>query len=60
MHDRSAVHVSDADLVQLGVGGFVEEAVAELAEAATGEGADRVVARDSLALLYRLAGGGTR
>lgn len=59
-HTDIAVHVSDADLVQLGVGGFVEEAVAELAENATGEGADREVARDSLALLYRLAGGGTR
>lgn len=59
-HTDVAVHVSDEDLVQLGVGGFVADAVAELAESATGEGPEREVARDSLALLYRLAGGGTR
>ncbi|WP_147917943.1 metallophosphoesterase family protein [Ruania zhangjianzhongii] len=59
-HTDVAVHVSDEDLVQLGVGGFVEEAVAELAGTATGEGPDREVARDSLALLYRLSGGGKR
>ncbi|HLS64176.1 MAG TPA: exonuclease SbcCD subunit D [Ruania sp.] len=59
-HTDVAVHVSENDLTQLGVGGFVAEAVAELTEAAAGEGADRDVARDSLALLYRLAGGGKR
>lgn len=59
-HTDIAVHVADEDLTQLGVGGFVEEAVAELAGAATGQGPDREVARDSLALLYRLAGGGKR
>lgn len=62
-HTDVAVHVTDEDLLQLGVGGFVEEAVAELAASATttaGDDEDREVARDSLALLYRLAGGGKR
>lgn len=59
-HTDLAVHVSEDDLTQLGVGGFVAEAVDELAAVAASEGADRDVARDSLALLYRLAGGGRR
>lgn len=59
-HTDIAVHVDDEDLARLGVGGFVEEAVTELAGTAGGDGPDREVARDSLALLYRLAGGGKR
>lgn len=48
----------DADLSDLGLSGFAQEAVNDLSELAlTGEQA--VVARDALALLHRLVGAGT-
>jgi DNA repair exonuclease SbcCD nuclease subunit len=52
-----AVFVSDDELTDLGVGGFADGAVDELAALAKGGGDEAVVAQDALALLYRLAGG---
>jgi DNA repair exonuclease SbcCD nuclease subunit len=52
-----AVFVSGDELTDLGVGGFADGAVDELAALAKGGGNDAVVAQDALALLYRLAGG---
>lgn len=51
-----AVHVGSDDLVDLEVGGFVQDAVTELGATAAADGPQQVQARDALALLYRLAG----
>ncbi|WP_369070272.1 metallophosphoesterase family protein [Kineococcus terrestris] len=74
-HTDLVVLPADAELSDLGLGGWADGAVAELAELAgradpggggggggggTGAGADPLVARDALALLHRLAGGGSR
>lgn len=59
-HSDVAVHVDDQDLVDLDVGGFVADAVADLGVTAAAEGPEQESARDALALLYRLAGGGRR
>jgi len=56
-HSEVAVHVGDEDLVDLDIGGFVADAVAQLASRAAAEGPDRDQARGALTLLYRLAGG---
>ena len=53
-HDIAVV-VGDEELADLGVGGFVDAAVADLAEMTAGGDAD--VAREALSLLYRLAKG---
>ena len=52
-----AVFVSGDELTDLGVGGFADGAVDELAALAKGGGDEALVAQDALALLYRLAGG---
>ena len=52
-----SVYVSGDELTDLGVGGFADGAVDELAALAKGGGEEAVVAQDALALLYRLAGG---
>ncbi|GAB48977.1 metallophosphoesterase family protein [Mobilicoccus pelagius] len=52
-HDDVAVYVDGDELADLGVGGFVDDAVAELLERARG-GEGEPAARDALALLYRL------
>lgn len=58
-HTDLVVMADDADFDQLGLAGFAEEALHELVDVAGGadEGAAGT-AQDSLALLYRLAGGG--
>jgi len=56
-HTDLAVFVSGDELTDLGVGGFADPAVDELAAAAKGGGDEAVVAQEALALLYRLAGG---
>jgi DNA repair exonuclease SbcCD nuclease subunit len=56
-HTDLAVFVSEDELTDLGVGGFADGAVDELAALAKGGGDEAVVAQDALALLYRLAGG---
>jgi DNA repair exonuclease SbcCD nuclease subunit len=56
-HTDLAVFVSGDELTDLGVGGFADAAVDELAAAAKGGGDEAVVAQEALALLYRLAGG---
>lgn len=53
-----AVVADDEDFSGFRLGGFVADAVARLRERAAGPGGDAVAARDALALLYRLAGGG--
>lgn len=55
-HHDVAVVVADDELTDLGVGGFVDTAVAELAAQARA-GGDSAAARDALSLLYRLARG---
>lgn len=57
-HTDVAVVVDDAELGDLGVGGYVQSAVGELVAAGSSAGEQSRVARDALALLYRLAGGG--
>jgi DNA repair exonuclease SbcCD nuclease subunit len=52
-----AVFVSGDELTDLGVGGFADGAVDELAAVAKGGGDEAVAAQDALAMLYRLAGG---
>ncbi|WP_432545577.1 metallophosphoesterase family protein [Kineococcus sp. SYSU DK004] len=68
-HTDLVVLPADAELSDLGLGGWADGAVAELAELAGRAdhggsggvgGPDPVVARDALALLHRLAGGGPR
>lgn len=59
-HMDLAVYVDDSQLSDLGVSGFIAEAVGELSELAQNrdDGADDDGgARDALSLLYRLAGG---
>lgn len=53
-HDIAVV-VADDELTDLGVGGFVDAAVADLAGMT--DGGDAEVAREALSLLYRLAKG---
>lgn len=53
-HDIAVV-VDDGELTDLGVGGFVDEAVADLAGMT--DGGDAEIAREALSLLYRLAKG---
>jgi hypothetical protein len=52
-----SVYVSGDELTDLGVGGFADGAVDELAALAKGGGEEAAVAQDALALLFRLAGG---
>jgi DNA repair exonuclease SbcCD nuclease subunit len=52
-----SVYVSGDELTDLGVGGFADGAVDELAALAKGGGEEAVAAQDALTLLYRLAGG---
>lgn len=59
-HDDVAVVVDEAELGDLGVGGFAAQVVTELVLTAGGDGPQAVRARDALSLLYRLAGGGAR
>ncbi|GAB77947.1 hypothetical protein AUCHE_08_01900 [Austwickia chelonae NBRC 105200] len=59
-HSHLAVYVDGAELTDIGVGGFVDSAVAELATQAEKEGPEADVAGDALALLYRLAKAGER
>lgn len=59
-HTDLAVVVDDAELRELGVGGFVASAVGELLAAGADDGAEGQAARDALSLLYRLAGGACR
>ncbi|WP_168582276.1 metallophosphoesterase family protein [Gephyromycinifex aptenodytis] len=59
-HEDLAVIIDEAELGDLGVGGFASQAAQELAELAAGSGEQAVCARDALSLLYRLAGGGVR
>ena len=56
-HTDLAVFVSGDELTDLGVGGFADGAVDELAAAAKGGGDEALVAQDALSLLYRLVGG---
>ncbi len=49
----------EADVESLGLSGFAREAFEELGEIAKSDGDEVVVARDALALCYRLAGGGS-
>ncbi|NAZ82393.1 exonuclease SbcCD subunit D [Kineococcus sp. R8] len=56
-HSDLAVYADDDELRELGVGGFADGAVAELAAAAAAEGPAAETARDALSLLFRLAGG---
>jgi len=56
-HTDLAVYADADELTDLGVGGFADGAVAELAAAAAGEGPSAETARDALSLLFRLAGG---
>jgi DNA repair exonuclease SbcCD nuclease subunit len=55
-HTDLVVLPDEADLHDLGLGGFAAEAMAELAGAAQAEDEGAQVARDALGLLYRLAG----
>lgn len=56
-HDDVAVVVDDAQLCDLGVGGFVGAAAADLGRLAAQDGPDGADARGALSLLYRLARG---
>ena len=56
-HTDLAVYADADELTDLGVGGFADGAVAELAAAAAAEAAAAETARDALSLLFRLAGG---
>jgi len=49
----------DADFSDIGLAGFAESALEELRGLALGSGEDSQTAKDSLALLYRLTGGGS-
>ncbi len=52
-----AVMPNNVDVEEIGLSGFAREALEELSEKATAEsGEESLVARDALALLYRLAG----
>lgn len=57
-HTDLAVHPEGAELTDLGIGGFADAAVAELAALATSDAPGAETARDALSLLFRLAGGG--
>lgn len=52
-----AVRPDDGDLAALSLSGFADEAFRQLLDEARGRGEDAGVARDALALLYRLAKG---
>jgi DNA repair exonuclease SbcCD nuclease subunit len=56
-HTDLAVFVSGDELTDLGVGGFADGAVDELAALAKGGGEEAATAQEALGLLYRLAGG---
>lgn len=57
-HTDLAVLPSDADLDDLGFGGFVETTLDELQELASGTDEEAATAQDALSLLFRLGGGG--
>ncbi len=57
-HTDLAVIPDDHDFGDLGLSGFAESALAELAELSRGDLDDTSVAQDALGLLYRFAGGG--
>lgn len=59
-HTDLAVVVDPDELTDLGIGGYVDAAVTDLAQRAAGDGDDSQTARDALSLLYRLAAGGAR
>lgn len=59
-HEDIALIVDESELADLGVGGFVGAAVAELVERAAGEGEEAREARGALSLLYRLVAGGSQ
>ncbi|MBK5250396.1 MAG: exonuclease SbcCD subunit D [Actinomycetales bacterium] len=56
-HTDLALYVDGDELTELGVGGFVQDGVDEIAALAGDDGPDADTARDALALLFRLAGG---
>ncbi len=58
-HSDLVVLPDDADFTLLELSGFAADALAELVDAARGDGGDAAVAMDALGLLYRLAGSGT-
>ncbi|MSO38510.1 MAG: exonuclease SbcCD subunit D [Acidimicrobiia bacterium] len=53
------VRPDEADVESLGLSGFAREAFEKIGEIAQSDGDEAVVARDALALCYRLAGGGS-
>lgn len=57
-HYDLSVLPDDADFGDLGLTGFAEDAVAELAATAASGGDGAATAQDALGLLYRLTGGG--
>lgn len=56
-HHDVAVLPADGDFSDLGLTGFAQSALQELAGVAAGDGDEASTAQDALALLYRLAGG---
>lgn len=55
-HSDLVVRAEEDELADLGVGGYADAAVAELAALAAGDGPDAAAARDALGLVFRLAG----
>ncbi len=56
-HTDLVVMVDDAELADLGIGGFVDAAVADLMACAADDSPQAEAARDALLMLYRLAAG---
>lgn len=54
-HTDIAVVAADEDFADLGLSGYLQETLDELAESATGEDSSSAAAQDALGLLYRFA-----
>ncbi|WP_209325373.1 metallophosphoesterase family protein [Brevibacterium renqingii] len=58
-HMDLAVIAADEDFADLGLSGYLQEALDELSEQAAGDGEDAVTAQDALGLLFRFARSGS-
>lgn len=58
-HSDIAVVAADEDFAGLGLSGYLQESLDELADRAAGEGASASTAQDALGLLYRFARSGS-
>lgn len=59
-HTDLATIAEESDFDDLGLTGFAAHALADLSEAARGEGEGATAAQDALGMLYRFAAGGSR